>query len=78
VEHAIQDFIQFKRIAVVGVSRGGKKFGNKIYNELKQRGYQVYAVNPQIEEIAGEHCYQNLVKSFHNFHRFFVRLFGRL
>lgn len=61
MEQVIQDFSKSRRIAVVGVLRGGKKFGNSIYNELKHRGYQVYAVNPQIEEIAGEPCYSNLI-----------------
>ena len=56
----IQDFIQGKRIAVVGVSRSGKKFGNIIYTELKQRGYQVSIVHPEAQEIGGERCYPNL------------------
>ena len=60
MNQAIQDFIQLKRIAVVGVSRTGKKFGNTIYTELKQRGYQAFIVHPQAQEIAGEKCYPNL------------------
>jgi predicted CoA-binding protein len=56
----IQDFIQGKRIALVGVSRSGKKFGNTILTELKSRGYQVYVVHPEANEIAGERCYPNL------------------
>jgi hypothetical protein len=56
----IQDFIQGKRIAVVGVSRSGKKFGNTIYSELKARGYQAFIVHPEAKEIAGERCYPNL------------------
>ena len=60
MNQAINDFINGKRIAVVGVSRNAKKFGNAIYTELKQRGYQVFAVNPSINEIASEPCYPNL------------------
>lgn len=60
MNQAIQDFIQGKRIAVVGVSRSGKKFGNSIYTELKQRGYQVFIVHPEAQEIGGERCYPNL------------------
>ena len=60
MNQAINDFINGKRIAVVGVSRNAKKFGNAIYTELKQRGYQVFAVNPSINEIAGDPCYPNL------------------
>ena len=60
MNQAINDFINGKRIAVVGVSRNVKKFGNTIYTELKQRGYRVFAVNPTINEIAGDPCYPNL------------------
>jgi predicted CoA-binding protein len=56
----IQDFINGKRIAIVGVSRGGKKFGNSILTELKQRGYQMFVVHPEAKEIQGERCYPNL------------------
>ncbi len=60
MNQAIQDFIQSRRIAIVGVSRSGQKFGNKIYVELKERGYQVFIVHPQAQEIAGEACYPSL------------------
>ncbi len=57
---AAKEFIAHKRIAVVGASRSGKKFGNSAYQELKQRGYQVYLVHPEAKEIAGEPCYPSL------------------
>ncbi len=60
MNQAIQEFIQGKRIAVLGVSRSGKKFGNSIFTELKQRGYQVYIVHPEAQEIGGERCYPDL------------------
>jgi len=60
MDQNIQDFIDGKRIAVVGASRDSKKFGNTAYKELKQRGYQVYAVNPSATEINVDPCYPNL------------------
>jgi predicted CoA-binding protein len=60
MDPAIQNFIDCKRIAVVGASRSGKKFGNTIATELKQRGYQVLLVHPEAQEIDGERCYPNL------------------
>ncbi len=60
MKQEIQDFIQCKNIAVVGVSRNEQKFGNLAYKELKERGYQVYAVNPAMSEFHGEPCYPNL------------------
>jgi hypothetical protein len=60
MEQAIKDFIGGKRLALVGVSRGGKKFGNMAMKELKERGYRVYPVHPQAQEVDGERCYPNL------------------
>jgi len=60
MDQTIETFVQNKRIAVVGFSRSGKKFGNMAYKELKERGYQVYAVHPQAEQVEGEKCYPNL------------------
>jgi predicted CoA-binding protein len=60
MNQAIQEFIESKRIAVMGVSRSGKKFGNAAYTELKQRGYQVFIVHPEAKDISGEPCYPSL------------------
>jgi predicted CoA-binding protein len=60
MNQAVQDFINSKRIAVVGVSREGTKFGNTAFSELAARGYQVFAVHPSAKEIAGTPCYPNL------------------
>lgn len=60
MDQYVQDFVQGKRIAVTGVSRSGKKFGNAIVTELKQRGYQVSIVHPEAKEIDGDPCYPNL------------------
>jgi predicted CoA-binding protein len=60
MDTAIQDFIASKRMAIVGVSRNGKKFGNMAYKELQNRGYQVYIVHPEAKEIEGAPCYPNL------------------
>ena len=60
MDQAIQDFINGKRIAVIGVSREKEKFGNTAFAELAARGYQVFAVHPEAKEIAGARCYPNL------------------
>ncbi len=60
MNQAIEDFIGAKRIAILGVSRSGKKFGNAAVTELKQRGYQTFIVHPEAQEIAGERCYPTL------------------
>jgi len=56
----VDDFINQKNIAVVGVSRKKSKFGNYIYRELKKKDYHVFPVNPKLEFSEGDKCYPNL------------------
>jgi uncharacterized protein len=57
---AIDDFLRQRTLAVVGVSRGGKKFGNTAYRELKARGYRLFPIHPDAEMIEGDRCYPRL------------------
>jgi hypothetical protein len=59
---AIDEFLAQKRIAVAGVSRepGGKHGGNIIYQRLRERGYEVFAVNPNADTVEGDPCYRSL------------------
>jgi len=57
----VEDFIAQKKIAVVGVSRKKTKFGNAIYKELKQKGYQVFPINPNINVFEDNVCYPDLL-----------------
>ncbi len=56
----IEEFLTLKTLAVVGVSRRKDKFGNVIYRELRARGYQVMAVNPNADMVEGDRCYAGL------------------
>ena len=56
----IQDFLDQKTFAVVGVSRSGKKFANMAYKALKEKGYKVFAINPKAADIEGEPCYKDI------------------
>lgn len=56
----IEQFVSFRRIAVVGMSRSGKKFGNAVGKELKTKGYEIYPVHPEVQEIDGLSCYPDL------------------
>lgn len=59
-QQAVTGFLDNKSIAVVSVSRNKKKFGYFAYKELKNKGYKVYPINPNIAEIDSEKCYPNL------------------
>jgi predicted CoA-binding protein len=56
----IAGFLAEKRIAVAGLSRSGQAMSNSAFKELKDRGYEVFPVNPQAAEIGGERCYKSL------------------
>jgi predicted CoA-binding protein len=57
----INAFLSKKSIfAVVGASRDPKKYGHQVYKDLKNSGYEVYAVNPNADEVLGDKSYPNL------------------
>jgi predicted CoA-binding protein len=58
---AVEDFVAQRTLALVGVSRSGKKFGNMALKALKQKGYRVFPVHPHAEQIEGERCYPSLL-----------------
>jgi uncharacterized protein len=60
MDQTIEKFIQKQRIAVVGISRNANKFGNAIFKELAQRGYEVYPVHPSLESVQGKPCVKDL------------------
>ncbi|MFH1201628.1 MAG: CoA-binding protein [Candidatus Omnitrophota bacterium] len=49
-----------KVIAVVGVSERTEKFGYRIFRDLAENGYHVWAVNPNNGEILGRKIYKSL------------------
>lgn len=60
MDSQITDFIQQKKLALVGAGRDGKSFGNFASKELIARGYQVSLVHPQASQIDGQPCYPSL------------------
>ena len=56
----IQQALDQKVWAVIGATHKTEKFGYKIYKCLKDHGYEVYPVNPNIAEIDGDTCYSSL------------------
>ena len=61
IKTAAAEFLGHKRIAVTGVSRSpGNHGGNVVYNRLRDRGYEVFAVNPNADEVEGDPAYDDL------------------
>jgi uncharacterized protein len=61
MKQAAAEFLANKRIAVTGVSRAPKGHGsNVVYQRLRGRGYEVFAINPHAERVEGDLCYPDL------------------
>lgn len=61
MKEAASEFLAQKRIAVTGVSRKSKEHGsNVVFKRLRDRGYDVFAVNPNADEVEGAHSYHDL------------------
>lgn len=61
MKQAASDFLANKRIAVTGVSRNPKGHGsNVVYQRLRERGYEVVAINPNADRVEGDPCYPDL------------------
>lgn len=61
IRQAADRFLANKRIAVTGVSRNPTNHGgNVVYQRLRERGYEVFAVNPNAETVEDDPCYMDL------------------
>ncbi len=61
IKVAAAEFLGHKRIAVTGVSRSpGNHGSNAVYKRLRDRGYDVFAVNPNADEVEGDRAYDGL------------------
>jgi uncharacterized protein len=61
IKQAASEFLAGRRVAVTGVSREPNSHGsNVVYKRLRERGYEVFAVNPNADEVEGDRSYHDL------------------
>ena len=61
IKDAAEAFLASKRIAVTGVSGKPQGHGsNTVYKRLRDRGYDVFAVNPNADQVEGDVAYDDL------------------
>ena len=61
MKDAASEFLSNKRIAVTGVSRRAKDHGaNTVFKRLRDRGYDVFPVNPNADQVEGVPSYHDL------------------
>lgn len=56
----IDEFLAQKRIAVAGVSRSSDETANMIYKLFRDRGYEVFPINPKTETVEGDRAYPSV------------------
>jgi uncharacterized protein len=61
IKDAAAEFLTHRRVAVTGVSRNPNGHGsNVVYKRLRERGYDVFAINPNAVEVEGDPSYPTL------------------
>ena len=61
INEAAAAFLANTRVAVTGVSRTPRDHGsNTVYRRLRDRGYEVFAVNPNASQVEGDRCHRDL------------------
>src|SRR5437763_7127560 len=61
IKDAASEFLAHRRVAVTGVSRTPEACGsNGVSKRLRERGYEVFAVNPNAEEEDGATAFRDL------------------
>jgi hypothetical protein len=57
LREAAAEFLEQPRIAVAGVSRDPKQPANLVYRRLRATGHEVFAINPNAQEVEGDRAY---------------------
>ena len=56
----VRDFLNQRRIALVGVSRDPKDFSRMLVREMCNRGYDMIPVNPAASELENRRCFHRV------------------
>ena len=57
---AVDSVLNEKNLAVIGVSRNHQKFGNMVVKELSGKGFSLFPVHPELDQVYGVKCYPSL------------------
>lgn len=56
----INEFLKPKSFAFIGLSRDPKKFSRTVFKELLAKGFDIYPVNPKMDDVEGVKCYHDV------------------
>ncbi len=71
-KQSITEFLAPKKLAIAGVSANTKKFGYAIFNELRQKGYDICPIHPSLEELEGVKCYKSVIDIPTDYEKLFI------
>jgi uncharacterized protein len=58
----INEFLEPRKFALIGLSRNAKSFSRLAFKELRAKGYTIYPVNPNLDEVDGVKCYRDIAQ----------------
>ena len=56
----IKEILSLKKIAVIGMSKHGRKAAHYVPKYLSENGFDITPVNPTTDEILGRKCYSSI------------------
>ncbi|MEI6681979.1 MAG: CoA-binding protein [Bacteroidota bacterium] len=69
---SIDAFLSSRKVAIAGVSRDPRKFGYQVFKQLKEKGYEVFPVNPSADFIEGTPCFRSVASLPLNVHNLVI------
>ncbi len=60
MENLVREFLNKKSFAVAGSFKNEDKFAFKIFKRLKEKGHEVYPVNPGLDKVEDAQCYKSV------------------
>jgi len=71
-KQSILEFLAPKKIAVAGVSSNTKKFGYAVFKELREKGFDICPINPNLEEVDGVKAYKSVLDIPDGYEKLFI------
>lgn len=56
----IGKFVASKKLAFAGLSRDPKSFSRMVFKDMKEKGFEVFAINPNAEMIDNSKCFRSV------------------
>ena len=60
IDELTSEFLSQKNIAVAGIKRNTQGVGNAIFKRLKESGYNVIPIHPELDTFEGMKCYPDV------------------